>query len=115
MDFGQFKDRITAFLDDNNITYDDIKYISLNKDFWINIQDLMLLDMPPKVLELDNLDYFKIVLHDYRWISYDYVYDSFIMNCPPVKPPKKYFIPKMAHKLTIGDFITKHQQNYLNK
>ena len=114
MTFEDFKNIINTFLDNNGYSYDEIKYVTLTNDFWITIQDLMLIDYPPKVLDLDNLIHFKIVLNDYKWISYDYICNSFIITCPPVKPPKKYFIPKISKQLTLGDFITKHQQNYLS-
>jgi len=44
MNFELFKDRINAFLDNNGYSYDNIKYVILTKDFWISIQDLMLVD-----------------------------------------------------------------------
>ncbi len=115
MSFEEFKNRINDVLDNNGYSYDEVKYVILNKDYWITIQDLMTIDNPPKVLDLENLNYFKIMLNDYKWISYDYLCNNFVINCPPIKPQKRYFIPKISKQLTLGDFISKHQQNYFNK
>jgi len=126
--FESFKECIRNLITKTyKLSYDDVYYIYLNDNYWINFADFMDLKRPPRIWsdefnrgfkllrdqfgKWENLPKaFKIVLKDYRWIQYEYCwgdsyYSDFIMCNPPKKPQRKYFEHKEPHKITLWDFI----------
>lgn len=89
--FKDFQRDILNVLDKYNFGLDNVIYVSLTPDFYINIYDFMALDHIPKIWK-DNFFSkeqfgtwriplgFRIVLYDYSFIEYDVCFNPFLVN-----------------------------------
>lgn len=117
--FQDFLTETNRILERYKISRNDVAYINLSENYWINFDEFFALKEPPKIWETFKKNYigtwdvpseFKIVMRDYSWIEYyvnwgDEYYSTFVLHKPPTKAPKRFFVQKTPTKITIGDYI----------